>query len=109
MPGTKIKAKILDKNGVEVPESEYDLDIDGEDFTFKFKKPHRGLSGKYTLVFSNAGAEAEQDIFVNFLGRILTIFCTNIQFNICRCSNTTKKSFCIRYIFNILLVEMGKT
>ena len=67
-PGTKIQAKILDKDGIEVSPSEYDLEIDNEDFTFKFKKPHRSRSGKYTLVFSNEGAEATADIYVNFLG-----------------------------------------
>ena len=96
LPGSKIKAKIIDKNGVEVPASDYDLEIDGEDFTFKFKKPHRSRSGKYTLVFSNEGAETEQDIFVNFLGKILDMFfCTHAYFLIFRCPNPTKKCFCI--------------
>ena len=69
MPGAgNLKAKILDKNGVEVPKSDYDLEVNGEDFTFKFKKPHRSRSGKYTLVFSNDGAETAKEINVNFLG-----------------------------------------
>ena len=70
MAGSKLEAKILDKKGVEVPKSEYDLSVDGENFTFKFKKPHRSRSGKYTLVFSNDGAETAKDILVNFLGEI---------------------------------------
>ena len=68
MPGDKITAKILDHNGQEIPQSQYDLDISGEDFTFKFKKPYRSRSGKYTLVFSLDGTSAEKDINVNFLG-----------------------------------------
>lgn len=68
LPGDKLTAKILDKNGVEVPHTDYVLDIDGEDFIFKFKKPHRSRSGKYTLVFSLDGTEKEKDINVNFIG-----------------------------------------
>ena len=60
--------KILDKNGVEVPRSDYVLDINGDEFTFKFKKPHRSRSGKYTLVFSLDGTDTEKDINVNFIG-----------------------------------------
>ena len=30
LPGDKLTAKILDKNGVEVPHTDYVLDIDGE-------------------------------------------------------------------------------
>ena len=70
LPGDKISAKILDHRGREVPKSDYDLTVDGENFTFKFKKPHRSRSGKYTLVFSLDGAETETDINVNFLGKI---------------------------------------
>ena len=68
LPGDKLTAKILDKNGVEVPRSDYVLDIDGDEFTFKFKKPHRSRSGKYTLVFSLDGTDTEKDINVNFIG-----------------------------------------
>ena len=69
LPGDKLTAKILDKNGVEVPHTDYVPDIDGEDFTFKFKKPHRSRSGKYTLVFSLDGTDTEKDINVNFIGQ----------------------------------------
>ena len=69
VPGGKLTAKILDKKGTEVPRAQYELQVDGEDFTFKFKKPHRSRSGRYTLVFSYDGAETEKDIMVNFLGK----------------------------------------
>ena len=52
-----------------MPGAQYELQVDGEDFTFKFKKPHRSRSGRYTLVFSYDGAETEKDIMVNFLGK----------------------------------------
>ena len=51
-----------------MPRADYDLEVDGEDFTFKFKKPHRSRSGRYTIVFSYDGADTEKDIMVNFLG-----------------------------------------
>ena len=38
IPGGKLTAKILNKLGEEVPLSEYDLEVDGEDFTFTFKE-----------------------------------------------------------------------
>ena len=68
VPGGKLTAKILDKKGTEVPRAQYELQVDGEDFTFKFKKPHRSRSGRYTVVFSYDGAETEKDIKVNFRG-----------------------------------------
>lgn len=66
--GGELTAKIFDKNGVEVPLSEYDLDIDGDDFTFNFKRPSRDKSGKYTLVFGYDGKETSADIYVEFQG-----------------------------------------
>jgi hypothetical protein len=72
LPGApELTARILNSRGEEVPPSEYDLEIDGEDFTFNFKKPTRAKSGKYTLVFSNDGAETSADINVNFLGELV--------------------------------------
>ena len=68
VPGGKLTAKILDKKGAEVPRADYNLEVDGEDFTFKFKKPHRSRSGRYSIVFSYDGADTEKDILVNFLG-----------------------------------------
>ena len=68
VPGGKLTAKILDKKGSEVPRAQYELEVEGEDFTFKFKKPHRSRSGRYTVVFSYDGADTEKDILVNFLG-----------------------------------------
>jgi hypothetical protein len=35
----RLEAKIFDSTGQEV--DDYELEVDGEDFTFKFKKPHR--------------------------------------------------------------------
>ena len=70
MPGGKLTATIRDRKGLEVPRADYDLEVDGEDFTFKFKKPHRSRSGRYTIVFSYDGADTEKDIMVNFLGEI---------------------------------------
>ena len=64
--GGELTAKIFDKNGVEVPPTEYDLDIDGDDFTFNFKRPSRDKSGKYTLVFGYDGKETSADIYVEF-------------------------------------------
>ena len=58
---------------MDVPKSDYELMVDGEDFTFKFKKPHRSRSGKYTLVFSYDGVETEQDININFIGKFANI------------------------------------
>jgi hypothetical protein len=66
---SKVSAKILDKNGREVPRSDYDLDMTDFDFSFKFKKPGRGKSGKYTIVLANDAGETEKDIYVNFLGQ----------------------------------------
>ena len=66
---SKVSAKILDKNGREVPRSDYDLDMTDFDFSFKFKKPGRGKSGKYTIVLTNDAGETEKDIYVNFLGQ----------------------------------------
>ena len=68
VPGGKLTAKILDKKGAEVPRADYNLEVDGEDFTFKFKKPFRSRSGRYSIVFSYDGADTEKDIMVNFLG-----------------------------------------
>ena len=73
VPGEKLTAKIRDRKGVDVPKSEYELMVDGEDFTFKFKKPHRSRSGRYTIVFSYDGAETEKDIKVNFIGELFNI------------------------------------
>ena len=66
--GGELTAKIFDKNGLEVPLEEYHLDVDGDDFTFNFKRPSRDKSGKYTLVFGYDGKETSADIFVEFLG-----------------------------------------
>jgi hypothetical protein len=65
---SKVSAKILDKSGREVPKSEYDLELTQNEFTFKWKKPGRGKSGKYTVVLANDAGETEKDICVNFLG-----------------------------------------
>ena len=73
-PRSKLVAKILDRNGVPVPEAEYDLDVDGEDFTFKFKKPYRGRSGRYTLSFANDAGETRKDIYVNFQGGVIFLY-----------------------------------
>ena len=70
VPGGKLTAKIRDSRGVEVPKSDYDLVVNGEDLTFKFKKPHRSRSGRYTIVFSYEGADIEKDIMVNFRGEL---------------------------------------
>ena len=69
VPGGRLSARIRNSRGEEVAGSQYDLLQDGEDFTFRFKKPHRDRSGKYTLVFDYDGAETEKDIMVNFLGK----------------------------------------
>ena len=69
IPGGKLTAKILNKLGEEVPPSEYDLEVDGEDFTFTFKHPTKDKSGRYTLVFSYEGAETSVDFDINFPGR----------------------------------------
>ena len=68
MPGGKLTVKIRDRRGVEVSRSDYDLVVKGEDLTFKFKKPHRSRSGRYTIVFSYEGVDTEKDIKVNFRG-----------------------------------------
>ena len=68
VPGGRLSARIRNSRGEEVAGSQYDLLQHGEDFTFRFKKPHRDRSGKYTLVFDYDGAETEKDIMVNFLG-----------------------------------------
>ena len=70
VPGGKLTAKIRDSRGVEVPKSDYDLVVNGEDLTFKFKKPHRSRSGRYTIVFSYEGVDIEKDIMVNFRGEL---------------------------------------
>ena len=72
---SKVAAKILDKNGREVPKSDYDLDLTDSDFTFKFKKPGRSKSGKYTVVVSNDAGETEKDVYVNFLGGFQLLSC----------------------------------
>ena len=69
IPGGRLTARIKDSQGQEVPSAQYEVSQDGEDFTFKFKKPHRSRSGKYTLVFSYDGVETEQDININFIGK----------------------------------------
>ena len=72
IPGGRLTARIKDSQGHEVPSAQYEVSQDGEDFTFKFKKPHRSRSGKYTLVFSYDGEETEQDININFIGNFIT-------------------------------------
>ena len=71
MPGGRLSARIRNSRGEEVAGSQYDLLQAGEDFTFRFKKPHRDRSGKYTLVFDYDGAVTEKDIMVNFLGIVI--------------------------------------
>ena len=73
IPGGRLTARIKDSQGHEVPSSQYEVSQDGEDFTFKFKKPHRSRSGKYTLVFSYDGDETEKDININFIGNFINI------------------------------------
>ena len=69
-PGTELQAGILGPDGIPVPPADYELQVVGEEFTFRFKKPHRGLSGRYTLIFNNDGAETRKTIQVNFIGEL---------------------------------------
>ena len=79
IPGGRLTARIKDSQGREVPSAQYEVTQDGEDFTFKFKKPHRSRSGKYTLVFSYDGAETEKDININFIGKFTNVLNWIIQ------------------------------
>ena len=66
---SKVRVKLLDKNGQPVPESEYDL-VHGEDtFTIKLKRPDRSKSGKYRVVVSNDAGDTEKDVDVDFSGK----------------------------------------
>ncbi len=62
---SKVKAKLLDEDGNEVPPSEYDLHIGDQDFCFKLKNPK---SGKYKVVVSNDAGEDEADVNMKFIG-----------------------------------------
>ena len=84
---SKVTAKILDKSGREVPKSEYDVDMTDSDFSFKFKKPGRGKSGKYTIVLANDAGETEKDVYVNFLGNFLTSNYNNFYISLAKKSN----------------------
>ncbi len=64
---SKVRVKLLDSSGREIPKSEYDLDLGPEDFTFTLKKP---VSGKYTVVMANDAGETREDCNVKFLGEI---------------------------------------
>ena len=68
--GGEIQAKILDKNGIEVPKSDYELEVEGDEFSFNFKTPRRDQSGMFTAVFEYQGVEASVDTNVTFLGRL---------------------------------------
>lgn len=66
---SKVRLKLLDKHGVEVPSSEYDLDLDKSDFTIKLKKSRRGGSNeKFSIVLANEAGEDSVDVNVTFLG-----------------------------------------
>ena len=66
---SKIRAKLLDQYGREVPKSEYDFELGDEDFAFRLKNPSRDKSGKYTVVLSNDVGEAKADVNMNFLSK----------------------------------------
>ena len=51
----ELKAKIYDSTGKEV--DDYQLEVDGEDFTFKFKKPHRQEAIAKAVAYWNTGRE----------------------------------------------------
>ena len=66
---SKVRVKLLDKNGQPVPESEYDLVLGEEDFAFKLKRQDRSKSGRYRVVVSNDAGEAEKEVDVDFAGK----------------------------------------
>lgn len=65
---SKVRGKLLDGRGREIPRAEYDFAISDEDFTFTLKRPGRDKSGKYTVVLYNDAGEGSQDVNANFVG-----------------------------------------
>jgi hypothetical protein len=110
-----LKARLLDRHGKLVPESEYDLELgDKDDFVFRLKNPSREMSGRYKIVLSNDTGESEADINVNFLGMYGTLlqYCTATAFlghccGLFRQTHSTTTCNSQRRLRRILSVEMG--
>ena len=66
---SKIRAKLVDSSGREVPLSEYDLQLGEEDFCFRFKDPDKAKSGKYRVVLANDAGQDEAEVDMKFVGK----------------------------------------
>ncbi|CAB4063293.1 unnamed protein product [Lepeophtheirus salmonis] len=66
---SNVVAKIFNENGIEIPKSEYELELDDEEFAFKLNNHSRDRCGKYKIVFSNDMGTSEKEIYVNFLDK----------------------------------------
>ena len=64
---TQVEAKLI-KDGKALPLKEVEIIVGEEKITYRYKKPARGLSGKYQLKVSNSQGEAVQDIKINMQG-----------------------------------------
>ena len=64
-----MRARLVDKRGNPVPESEYDLELGEDNFVFKLKKPDRSKSGRYRVVLSNDAGDAEKEVDVDLSGK----------------------------------------
>ncbi len=65
---SKLRGKLVDSDGKEVPPSEYDLDIGEEDFCFRLKNPDPSKSGRYKVVLFNDAGEDSAEVDMNFVG-----------------------------------------
>ena len=65
---SKVRARLLDETGREVPKSEYDLDLGEEDFTFTLRRPGPDRSGRFRVVLENDAGEGGADVEASFIG-----------------------------------------